>query len=73
MYLLEYNPEWVFFLDWSWIVPKEVLKNYKCVCFHESDLPNFRGGLNEYKNLAISCSSCNHKKGRKTVEEFIQQ
>jgi len=39
-----YNPEWVFFLDWSWIVPPEIVNRYKCVCFHESDLPNFRGG-----------------------------
>jgi methionyl-tRNA formyltransferase len=39
-----WKPEWVFFLDWSWKVPSEVLRKYKCVCFHESDLPNFRGG-----------------------------
>jgi methionyl-tRNA formyltransferase len=39
-----WKPSWVFFLDWSWIIPKEIIKNYKCVCFHESDLPNFRGG-----------------------------
>jgi methionyl-tRNA formyltransferase len=39
-----YNPEWVFFLDWSWIIPKDIINKYKCVCFHESDLPNFRGG-----------------------------
>ena len=42
--LSELSPEWVFFLDWSWTVPLEVIKKYKCVCFHESDLPNFRGG-----------------------------
>jgi len=42
--LEEFDPVWVFFLDWSWIVPKEILNKYKCVCFHEADLPNFRGG-----------------------------
>ena len=40
----EINPEMIFFPDWSWIVPKVILKNYPCVCFHESDLPKFRGG-----------------------------
>lgn len=38
------DPEIVFFPDWSWIVPTEILKDYKCVCFHESNLPKFRGG-----------------------------
>ena len=40
----EINPEMIFFPDWSWIVPNVILKNYPCVCFHESDLPKFRGG-----------------------------
>jgi methionyl-tRNA formyltransferase len=38
------NPKYIFFPDWSWIVPKEIYKNYQCVCFHESNLPKFRGG-----------------------------
>lgn len=38
------NPEIIFFPDWSWIVPTEILTDYKCVCFHESNLPKFRGG-----------------------------
>lgn len=38
------NPEIIFFPDWSWIVPNEIVKDYKCVCFHESSLPKFRGG-----------------------------
>jgi methionyl-tRNA formyltransferase len=38
------NPEFIFFPDWSWIIPKKITSNYKCVCFHESDLPKFRGG-----------------------------
>jgi len=38
------NPKLIFFPDWSWIVPKTILENYKCVCFHESNLPKFRGG-----------------------------
>jgi len=38
------NPKIIFFPDWSWIVPTEILTDYKCICFHESNLPKFRGG-----------------------------
>ena len=38
------NPEFIFFPDWSWIIPKKITDNYKCICFHESNLPKFRGG-----------------------------
>ena len=38
------NPEFIFFPDWSWIIPKKITDNYKCVCLHESNLPKFRGG-----------------------------
>jgi methionyl-tRNA formyltransferase len=38
------NPKMIFFPDWSWIVPNEIINNYVCVCLHESDLPKFRGG-----------------------------
>lgn len=43
-YINRINPEYIFFPDWSWIIPKEIVQNYNCVCFHESDLPKFRGG-----------------------------
>lgn len=43
-YVAKINPEYIFFPDWSWIVPKEIILNYKCICFHESNLPKFRGG-----------------------------
>ena len=38
------NPKIIFFPDWSWIIPEEIVKKYQCVCFHESNLPKFRGG-----------------------------
>ena len=38
------NPKFIFFPDWSWKVPTEIVRNYNCVCFHEADLPKFRGG-----------------------------
>ena len=43
-YVKKINPEMIFFPDWSWIVNKKIISNYKCVCFHESNLPKFRGG-----------------------------
>lgn len=38
------NPKFIFFPDWSWKVSKEIFQNFDCVCFHEADLPKFRGG-----------------------------
>ena len=43
-YLKRKKPEIIFFPDWSWIIPNEIISNYKCICFHESHLPKFRGG-----------------------------
>ena len=43
-YVKKINPKFIFFPDWSWIVPSNIIENYTCVCFHESDLPKFRGG-----------------------------
>jgi len=43
-YVKKTNPKLIFFPDWSWIVDDEIINNYKCVCFHESNLPKFRGG-----------------------------
>ena len=43
-FVKKHDPEFIFFPDWSWIVPEKIVKDFKCVCFHESDLPKFRGG-----------------------------
>lgn len=42
--LKDIEPEYVFFMDWSWIVPESIISNYKCVNFHTAPLPDFRGG-----------------------------
>lgn len=36
--------DWVFFIDWSWKIPKKIYENFQCVVFHAADLPNFAGG-----------------------------
>jgi len=43
-YVKKLNPKFIFFPDWSWIVPDDIINNYTCICFHESDLPKFSGG-----------------------------
>ena len=32
------------FIGWSWILPKEIVDKYTCVCLHPSPLPKYRGG-----------------------------
>ena len=38
------NPKMIFFPNWSWKVPKEIVDEWLCVCYHEGDLPIGRGG-----------------------------
>ncbi|MBM4177376.1 methionyl-tRNA formyltransferase [Candidatus Gribaldobacteria bacterium] len=46
------KPKYIFFLHWSWLVPKEITDNFNCVCFHMTDLPYGRGG-GPLQNLII--------------------
>ncbi|MBF0595709.1 MAG: methionyl-tRNA formyltransferase [Candidatus Omnitrophica bacterium] len=47
------GPEYIFFPHWSNIVPAEILKLSRCVCFHETDLPYGRGG-SPVQNLIVN-------------------
>ena len=40
----EYNPIYIFFIGWSWIVEDDIINNYSCICLHPSPLPKYRGG-----------------------------
>ena len=42
--LKKINPKYIFFPHWSFILKQEIYKNYYCIGFHSSDLPNGRGG-----------------------------
>ena len=42
--LNEVQPNYVFFPHWSWIIPDEIINNFRCVIFHMTDLPFGRGG-----------------------------
>lgn len=61
-----FNPRYIFFPHWSWIIPKEIWSKYECVVFHMTDLPYGRGGtplqnliLRGYKTTKISAIRVN--------------
>lgn len=47
-----FNPEYIFFPHWSWIIKPELFYNYKCIVFHMTDLPYGRGG-SPLQNLIV--------------------
>lgn len=38
-----YQPRYIFFPHWSWIIPKSIYCKYECVVFHMTALPYGRG------------------------------
>ncbi len=62
------NTRYIFFLHWSWIVPKEILNNYECVCFHMTDVPYGRGG-SPLQNLIIR----GHKETKLTALRMVKE
>lgn len=48
----KYNPSYIFFPHWSWKINEDIFLNYKCIIFHETDLPFGRGG-SPLQNLII--------------------
>jgi methionyl-tRNA formyltransferase len=40
----KFNPKFLFFLHWSWKVPKKIIERFECICFHMADVPYGRGG-----------------------------
>lgn len=38
------NPDLVFFIGWSDIIPNNIIEKYTCICLHPSPLPKYRGG-----------------------------
>lgn len=43
-FLEDYNPDYVFFTHWNWIVSKEIHNKFTCIVFHTAPLPFGRGG-----------------------------
>lgn len=62
------RPDYIFFLHWSWIVPKEVIHKYECVCFHMADVPYGRN-RSPFRNLIIR----GHRKTKLTALRMIEE
>lgn len=39
-----FQPDYILFYGWSWIISEEILEQHKCVMLHPSSLPKYRGG-----------------------------
>lgn len=39
-----FQPDIIFFIGWSWLVPEHIINSYVCLCIHPSELPKYRGG-----------------------------
>ena len=56
----KFNPDFIFFIHWNWLVPSEIHKKFLCILFHIAPLPYGRGGspiqnliLRKFKNAPI--------------------
>ncbi len=47
-----FDPRYIFFPHWRWIVPTDIVNQFECVCFHMTDVPYGRGG-SPLQNLII--------------------
>lgn len=67
-FLEDINPRFIFFLHWSWIVPKNIVENFECVCFHMADVPYGRGG-SPLQNLIVR----GHRETMLTALRMVQE
>ena len=42
--ICEINPEYVFFIHWSWYISKDIFEKFECIVFHPAKVPFGRGG-----------------------------
>lgn len=47
-----FNPDYVFFPHWSFMIDKSIFETYRCIVFHMTDLPYGRGG-SPLQNLIV--------------------
>lgn len=47
-----FNPDIIFFIHWSWYIPKTIYNKYECIVFHPTQLPYGRGG-SPIQNLIV--------------------
>ncbi len=63
------EPRYVFFLHWSWLVPRKIWEKYECVCFHMTDVPYGRGG-SPLQNLIVAGHDSTQLTALRMVEEL---
>jgi len=67
--LRSFDPQYIFFLHWSWKIPDDILASYECVCFHMTDVPYGRGG-SPLQNLIVRGHRTTKVTALRMVEEF---
>tara|TARA_Y100000310_G_scaffold246636_1_gene251986 strand:+ start:1512 stop:2189 length:678 start_codon:yes stop_codon:yes gene_type:complete len=66
--LHQINPQYIFFLHWSWIVQAEIFESFECINFHMTDLPYGRGG-SPLQNLILR----GHKDTKLTAHRMTEK
>lgn len=64
-----YKPDYIFFPHWSWIIPRAIFAENRCVIFHMTDLPYGRGG-SPLQNLIVRGKENTKLSAIKCVEEL---
>ncbi len=64
-----HQPDYVFFVHWSWKIPVEIYTSFNCVLFHMTDLPYGRGG-SPLQNLIVRGHQKTKISAIKVVEEI---
>lgn len=64
-----FNPRYIFFLHWNWVVPREIWSKYECVCFHMTDVPYGRGG-SPLQNLIVAGVESTKVTALRMIEEM---
>lgn len=67
--LEEFKPDYIFFPHWSYLIPSDIVKKYKCIIFHMTDLPYGRGG-SPLQNLIVRGHSSTKISALKATEEL---
>lgn len=64
----EFQPDYILFYGWSWIISGELLNDFPCIMLHPSPLPKYRGGspiqnqiANGEKTSAVTLFIMNNK------------
>ena len=70
----KYNPNFILFYGWSKKVSKKIVKEYKCIMLHPSNLPKYAGGspiqnqiIRNVKSSAVTLFRMNEKIDRGNI------